>query len=106
MAESLADQLRAMEWDEPKESRAEALRRAADLIEKLPVTADGVYVVPGMTLYRPWYVGDANWSSMPASDGWNVASGEVGQMELSPILGTNDPSQCYAHSENAEKGGA
>ena len=37
-------------WDNPI-GGAEMLRNVADLIEKLPVTADGVYVVPGMVVY-------------------------------------------------------
>jgi hypothetical protein len=46
----LAEVLDGIEWDIPLLSK-EACLEAAGIIEKLPKTADGVAVVPGMRLY-------------------------------------------------------
>ncbi len=48
----LAIRFQAYAFDDEDMEDAEALRQAADLIERLPVTADGVPVVPGMEVWH------------------------------------------------------
>lgn len=52
---TLVEELRWLA-EELRGSESDICRRAADLIEKLPRTADGVPVVPGMTVWS-WFNG-------------------------------------------------
>ena len=77
---------------------AELCKQAADLIAKLPKTADGVPVVPGMTLWDPV------WIDRPFGvHGLQVFCPNASRSEWICNDGEIDPGQCYSTREAAAK---
>jgi hypothetical protein len=81
---------------------AEALRAAIALFDKLPMTADGVVVTPGMPIYDPWTDGEAH-ATLRAQTGGRFpieAHGWGKNVAGSEIYSTREAAEAAHHLAN------